>query len=148
MSDCVVKIKRLNDGVELPFYATSGSAGMDLRASLDEPVVLKPGEIQFIPTGIAVSLPNADLGAFIFARSGLACKFGIALANSVGVIDSDYRGEIKCALINLGKSDFTVNNGDRVAQMVFMPVTQVSLHETDNLDETERGAGGFGSTGL
>ncbi|MBR3942869.1 MAG: dUTP diphosphatase [Clostridia bacterium] len=148
MSEIVVKIKRLHDGVELPFYATSGSAGMDLRASLEESVVLKPGEIKFIPTGIAISLPSADFGAFIFARSGLACKFGIALANSVGVIDSDYRGEIKCALINLGQADFEINNGDRVAQMVFMPVTQVALQETDNLDETERGVGGFGSTGL
>ena len=97
MSDIMVKIKRLRDGAELPFYATEGSAGLDLRASLDTPRTIRKGEIQFVPTGIAISLPSPSFGAFIFARSGLACKHGIALANSVGVIDSDYRGEIKCA---------------------------------------------------
>lgn len=148
MSGITIKVKRLHDGVELPFYATTGSAGMDLKAAIQEPIVLKKGEIQFIPTGIAISIPDASYGAFIFARSGLACKYGIALANSVGVIDSDYRGEIKCALINLGQEEFVISPGDRIAQMVFMPVAQVNLQEVDDLDETERGSGGFGSTGV
>lgn len=148
MSKITVRIKRLRDNAELPFYATEGSAGMDLKAALEEPLLLKKGETQFVPTGIAISIPDVSYGAFIFARSGLACKNGIALANSVGVIDSDYRGEIKCALINLGTSDFTIYPGDRIAQMVFMPVSQVNLQEVSDLDETERGIGGFGSTGV
>lgn len=147
MSNIQVSIKRLKDGVSLPFYATDGSAGMDLRANLDAPIVLKKGEISLIPTGIAISIPSKDYGAFIFARSGLASKHGICLANSVGVIDSDYRGEIKCALINLGNEDFVIEDGERIAQMVFMPVAQAVLCEKDSLDETKRGEGGFGSTG-
>lgn len=147
MSNLKILVKRLKDDVKMPFYATKGSAGLDLSAELDEPVLLKRGEILLIPTGIAISIPSAEYGAFIYARSGLASKHGICLANSVGVIDSDYRGEIKCALINLGKEDFLINPGERIAQMVFMPVAQADLIETDNLDETERGAGGFGSTG-
>ena len=147
MSRIEVSIKRLRDNVSLPFYATEGSAGMDLKADLDESVVLKKGEIKLIPTGIAISIPSEDYGAFVFARSGLASKHGICLANSVGVIDSDYRGEIKCALINLGQEDFVIENGERIAQMVFMPVSQATLNEVDSLDETKRGAGGFGSTG-
>lgn len=148
MSKLQIQIKRLKDGVTLPFYATQGSAGLDLSAALDAPVVLKKGEIALIPTGIAISIPNNEYGAFIFARSGLASKHGICLANSVGVVDSDYRGEIKCALINLGSADFTIQNGDRIAQMVFMPVAQADLSDVESLDETERGAGGFGSTGV
>ncbi len=147
MSKIEVSIKKLRDNVSLPFYATEGSAGMDLRADIDASVILKKGEISLIPTGIAISIPSKDYGAFIFARSGLASKHGICLANSVGVIDSDYRGEIKCALINLGSEDFVIENGERIAQMVFMPVAQAKLSETNSLDETERGAGGFGSTG-
>lgn len=147
MSKLEISVKRLKDGVKMPFYATSGSAGLDLSAAIDEPVVIEKGEICMIPTGIAISIPTSDYGAFIYARSGLACKHGICLANSVGVIDSDYRGEIKCALINLGQKSFTIEPGERIAQMVFMPVAQATLNEVENLDETERGSGGFGSTG-
>lgn len=147
MSKLEIAVKRLSDGVNMPFYATSGSAGMDLSACIEKPVILKKGEIALIPTGIAISIPTPLYGAFIFARSGLASKHGICLANSVGVIDSDYRGEIKCPLINLGSEDFEIKKGERIAQMVFMPVAQVCLCEKDNLDETERGEGGFGSTG-
>lgn len=148
MSKLKISVKRLSDGVKMPFYATSGSAGLDLSAALSEPVVLKKGEIRLIPTGIAISIPTPEYGAFVYARSGLASKYGICLANSVGVIDSDYRGEIKCALINLGNDDFVVQPGERIAQMVFMPVAQVDLCEVECLDDTERGAGGFGSTGI
>lgn len=134
--------------VNAPFYATPGSAGMDLSACIDEPIVIKKGEIAFIPTGISISLPSNDYVAYIYARSGLACKKGITLANCVGVIDSDYRGEIKCALINLGTEDFTVNFGDRIAQLVIAPVCIADINITEDLDETSRGTGGFGSTGV
>ena len=131
----------------MPFYATPGSAGMDLTACIDEPITLKPMERSLIPTGIAVKLPSADYGAFIFARSGLAVKKGITLSNCVGVVDSDYTGEIKVGLINLSGEEYTIENGERIAQMVIMPVNQVNFCVTDELDETERGSGGFGSTG-
>lgn len=131
-----------------PFYATSGSAGMDLSACIDEPIIIPKGETRFIPTGIAIALPSNEYVAYIYARSGLACKKGITLANCVGVIDSDYRGEIKCALINLGKEDFTVNHGDRIAQLVISPVCIADITVKDSLDDTQRGAGGFGSTGV
>ena len=134
--------------VNKPFYATSGSAGMDLSACIDEPVVIKKGEIKMISTGIAISLPSNEYVAYIYARSGLACKKGICLANSVGVVDSDYRGEIKCGLINLSNEDFTVNHGDRIAQLVIAPVAIAEIEECETLDETQRGAGGFGSTGV
>ena len=133
--------------VNKPFYATEGSAGMDLSACIDEPVLLKKGEIVFIPTGIAISLPNEKYGAFLFARSGLASKHGITLANCVGVVDSDYTGEIKVGLINLSNEEYIVTNGERIAQMVIMPVAQANLTVVDELEETERGSGGFGSTG-
>ena len=131
-----------------PFYATEGSAGMDLSACIDEPVTIKKGEIKIIPTGIAIALKDKNYVAYIYARSGLACKKGICLANSVGVIDSDYRGELKCALINLGQEDFVVNHGDRIAQLVIAPVVQAEIVECESLDDTERGTGGFGSTGV
>ena len=134
--------------VSSPFYATTGSAGMDLSACIDEPMVIKKGEIGFVPTGIAISLPSNEYVAYVYARSGLACKKGITLANGVGVIDSDYRGEIKCALLNLGNEDFTVNFGDRIAQLVIAPVCIAEINITDSLDETTRGVGGFGSTGV
>ena len=100
-----------------------------------------------IPTGIAIAMPSFDMGAFIFARSGLATKHGITLANSVGVVDSDYRGEIKVGIINLGTEDYKIRNGDRIAQLVFMPVLNMNLVEVNSLEETSRGEGGFGSTG-
>lgn len=144
-----VKIKFLdsNKQQKMPFYATSGSAGMDLTAVLDKPVTLKPLERALIPTGIAISLPSAEYGAFVFARSGLAVKKGITLSNAVGVIDSDYTGEIKVGLVNLSNEEYTVTDGERIAQLVILPVCQAQLILTDKLDETERGDGGFGSTG-
>lgn len=132
----------------LPKYATSGSAGVDLHASLEKELLILPGQIVRIPTGIAIELPNPDVGAFIFARSGLASKHGIALANGVGVVDSDYRGEIQVAVINHGKEKFRVKDGDRIAQMVFLPVFIADFLAVDQLEETNRGGGGFGSTGV
>ncbi len=144
-----VKIKFLDNNKQqkMPFYATSGSAGMDLTAVLDKPVTLKPLERALIPTGIAINLPSAEYGAFVFARSGLAVKKGITLSNAVGVIDSDYTGEIKVGLVNLSNEEYTVTDGERIAQLVILPVCQAQLILTDKLDETERGDGGFGSTG-
>ncbi len=134
--------------VNKPFYATTGSAGMDLSACLSEPVLLKKGEIKLIPTGIAISLPSSSYVAYCYARSGLACKKGVCLANGVGVIDSDYRGEIKCGLINLGTEDVVINHNDRIAQLVIAPVETPDIIVCNSLDETDRGTGGFGSTGV
>lgn len=142
-----LKIKKLRENAKIPFRATEGSAGMDLYACIDEPITLKGGEKAVIPTGIAIALPSAELGAFIFARSGLAIKHGIGLLNSVGVIDSDYRGEICVGVINQLQEPYTINPDERIAQMVIMPVSLIPAVEVEELDETERGAGGFGSTG-
>lgn len=143
-----VKIKYLTETAKKPFYATDGSAAMDLSADITSDMVIKKGERLLVPTGIAVQLPSGDYGAFIFARSGLSVKNGICLANSVGVIDSDYTGEIKVGLINLSAEDFTLHPGDRIAQLVIMPVSRANLIEVSSLSETERGSGGFGSTGV
>lgn len=150
MNNIEVKIKFTEHNTEkkLPFYATAGSAGMDLSACIDEDITLPPLGRALVPTGIAISLPSAEYGAFVFARSGLATKKGITLANCVGVIDSDYTGEIKVGLINLSNEEYTVKNGERIAQLVIMPVNQVKPVLVDELDKTERGAGGFGSTGM
>ena len=142
-----LKIKKLRENAKIPFRATEGSAGMDLYACIDEPITLEAGEKAVIPTGIAIALPSPELGAFIFARSGLAIKHGIGLLNSVGVIDSDYRGEVCVGLINQFKEPYTVQPDERIAQMVIMPVSLIQPVEVDELDETERGTGGFGSTG-
>jgi len=131
----------------MPSYATSGSAGMDLHACIKEAIVIKPKQIIKIPTGIAIHINNNNVGGFVFPRSGLASKHGITLVNAVGVIDSDYVGEIICPMINLSESDYTVNPGDRIAQIVFLPVYCANLILTDELQSTERGTGGFGSTG-
>jgi len=151
MSSIEVKIKYMSSkiGKEIrePFYATTGSAGADLSACIDTPIRLKPGEKAIIPTGVAVQLPSNEYVALIFARSGLGIKHGITMSNGVGVIDSDYTGEIMCGLINLGKEDYTINPGERIAQMVFMPVVTASFLKVDELEETERGQGGLGSTG-
>ncbi len=128
-----------------PVRATAGAAGIDLCACIDEPIVLLPGNITRVPSGIAISLPEG-YAAFAFARSGLGVKHGITLANSVGVIDSDYRGEVLIGLINLSKEPYTVHPGDRVAQLVIMPVVAATLIEGD-VGDTDRGDGGFGSTG-
>lgn len=152
MGNFKVKLKRLlqeNKGnLKMPAYATAGSAGVDLQACLVEDINLQPGEIVKVPTGWALELPGPEVVALVFARSGLATKHGIALANGVGVIDSDYRGELQVALVNHGREPFAIRNGDRVAQMVFMPVMKVQLEEVQELSATARGAGGFGSTGV
>lgn len=144
-----VSVKTLNPQAILPQRATPGSAGYDLSACLPEgPLVLKPGEMFLVPTGIALAISSPDWGAFVFARSGLAIKSRIHLANSVGVIDSDYRGEVKVALVNGGSEDFIIENGMRIAQLVFLPVGLPQLIETQTLPDSLRGAEGFGSTGL
>lgn len=149
MNKVEVNIKFLDNNKEkkVPFYASQGAAGMDLTACLEESVTLKPLERALIPTGIAISLPSEKYGAFIFARSGLASKHGITLANCVGVVDSDYTGEIKVALVNLSNNEYTIENGERIAQMVIMEVNQANFTVVDELAKTERGSGGFGSTG-
>lgn len=143
----ILKIKKLSDKAEVPLRATSGSAGMDLKACIDEPVTINPGERRLISTGLAVALESADYVAYIFARSGLAVKLGITLSNCVGVIDSDYRGELKVGLINQSNEPYTVNSGERIAQLVISPVILPEVLVVDSLEETERNAGGFGSTG-
>ena len=147
-----LKIKALSPkigtDIPLPYYATPGSAAMDLHACLDGAVTIPAGERRVIPTGLAIALPSADYVALVFARSGLGIKHGVAPANCVGVIDSDYRGELLVGLQNSGGSDFTIQPGDRIAQLMVVPVVQPRLRLVDELDETDRGAGGFGSTGV
>lgn len=137
----------LGKEIPLPSYATAGSAAMDLRACVRESVVIAPGARVVVPSGIAIALPSADYVALVFARSGLAAKGGVCLANGVGVIDSDYRGEIGVALLNTGSEPYTILPGDRVAQLMVTPVVQPQLELVEQLPETDRGAGGFGSTG-
>ncbi|CCJ33542.1 dUTP diphosphatase [Caloramator australicus] len=142
-------IKRLDDAKDLPLpkYMTKGSVGLDLYANVKEDTIILPNEIRLIPTGISISLPNG-YEAQIRPRSGLALKHGISLVNTPGTIDSDYRGEINLILINFGKEPFTVRRGDRIAQMVINKVEIPEVIEVEELDSTERGEGGFGSTGL
>lgn len=135
------------EGARFPEYATGASSGMDLLAFIDEPVTLKPFERVLIPTGINISIPDG-YEAEVRPRSGLAHKFGITLLNTPGTIDSDYRGEIKVLLINLGNNPFTVQKGDRIAQMVFKNIIKASWITVEKLPETQRGDGGFGSTGI
>ena len=140
-----IKIK-LTRGATIPKYATKGSAAVDLCAAVDTPVTLEPGERTLVPTGIALSIPEGYVG-IVAARSGLACKKGICLSNGIGVIDSDYRGEISVGLFNSSKESFTIECGERIAQLMFMPFAAAAFISVDSLDETERGEGGFGSTG-
>ena len=146
-----LKIKALSPKigteVPLPKFATAGAACMDLCACIDAPVTLEAGARALIPTGIAIALPSADYVALVFARSGLGIKQGVCLSNGVGVIDSDYRGEIGVGLVNLGQSAYTVQPGDRIAQLMVTPVVQPTVVQVSALDDTDRGAGGFGSTG-
>ncbi len=141
-----VLIKKLKKNVKIPKYETLGSSGMDLSANIDSTLIIKPGEKCLIPTGLALSIPK-NYEVQIRPRSGLAAKNSITVLNTPGTIDSDYRGEIKVILINLGKEDFQVENGLRIAQMVLSPVSKAELLETDSLDNTMRDKGGFGSTG-
>lgn len=148
MSEISISIRRLPHGADLalPAYATALSAGMDLLAAVAEPVTLEPGQRKLVPTGIAIALP-AGFEAQIRPRSGLALKNGISLVNSPGTIDADYRGEIGVIIINHGDQPFTVERGTRIAQMVIARHERAVWTEVDNLDETARGSGGFGSTG-
>lgn len=140
-----LKFKSLSGS--LPTYATDGASGMDLRAFIDEPVILQPMERRLIPTGLFVQIPEGYEGQ-VRARSGLAIKHGIGLVNSIGTIDSDYRGELKIPVINFGNESFTINNGDRVAQLVIASYERVMPIIVTELDETDRGEGGFGHTGV
>lgn len=141
-----VKIVKKNP-FKIPEYETSGSAGVDICAHITKPIVLKPMKRELVPTGLFIEIP-LGYEAQIRARSGLAIKHGISLVNGIGTIDSDYRGEIKIILINLGEEDFIINNGDRIAQMVFVKHEQAEFEIVETLDETERGSGGFGHTGI
>jgi dUTP pyrophosphatase len=141
-----ILIKRLFKDVSIPKYETSGSSGLDLEAYIDSDIILKPGQRTLVPTGIAVAIPD-DLEIQIRPRSGLAFKQGISVLNTPGTIDSDYRGEIKVILINLGQENFTIKKFQRIAQMIISPIIKVTLLETEELPITIRGKGGFGSTG-
>ena len=141
-----ILIKKLSKDVSLPKYETSGSSGLDLAANIDENIEIKPGQTEIIPTGLAVAVPN-NFEIQIRPRSGLAAKSNIGILNSPGTIDSDYRGELKIILFNHGNEEFIVNNNDRIAQMVLMPILKIEFKEVDELPETIRGSGGFGSTG-
>ncbi len=142
-----VKVKLLNDKAHLPQRATQGSAGADLYACINEPITVAPGELVKIPTGIAAETEDKNTAIFLFARSGLGVKHGITLSNGVGVVDSDYRGEICVGLCNVSKETYTIQPNERIAQMVVMPVVCVDLAEVQELSNTDRGEGGFGSTG-
>ena len=138
---------KIGTDIPAPFYATPGSAAMDLHACVDAAVTLRPGGRAVIPTGIAIALPSPDYVALVFVRSGMGFRHGIALSNGVGVIDSDYRGEISVGLVNLSQDSYTIQPGDRIAQLMVTPVVRPVLVQAEELDETDRGAGGFGSTG-
>jgi dUTP pyrophosphatase len=141
-----ILIKRLSKTVSMPKYETIGSSGMDLAADIDEKIEIKPGETKIIPTGLSVSIPQ-EFEIQIRPRSGLAVKHQLSVLNTPGTIDADYRGEIKVILINLGKKSFVVEKGSRIAQMVLCPIIKAKIIETETLDDTTRGSGGFGSTG-
>ena len=141
-----VLVKKLNPKAELPKYKTEGSSGMDLMALIENPITIKSQNSALIPTGLSIAIPE-DMEVQIRPRSGLAAKSNISVLNTPGTIDSDYRGEIKIILFNHGKEEFTVNNNDRIAQMVLMPVLKAEFKEVEELPKTVRGSGGFGSTG-
>ena len=141
-----VLVKKLNPKVQLPSYKTKGSSGMDLMAFIEDTIKIAPNNSALIPTGISVAIPN-DVEIQIRPRSGLAAKSNISVLNTPGTIDSDYRGELKIILFNHSKEEFVVRNNDRIAQMVLMPVLKIDFEEVDNLPDTLRGSGGFGSTG-
>jgi len=146
-----LQVKVLNDrigrDIPLPNYSTSGSAGMDLRAVVEKPLLMEPGDTQLIATGIAIHLEDPGLAAFVLPRSGLGHKYGIVLGNLVGLIDSDYQGEIFVSCWNRGKLDYTIEPGERIAQLVVMPVIQTDLLIVDDFTASDRGSGGFGSSG-
>ncbi len=138
---------RIGTEFPLPDYATDGAAGMDLRACLDEAVTLKPGDTHLVPTGLAIHVADPSLAAVILPRSGLGHKHGIVLGNLVGLIDSDYQGQLFVSCWNRGQSEFTIQAGERIAQLVFVPVVQAAFEVVDEFESSQRGAGGFGHTG-
>lgn len=142
-----LKIKKVKDNAKIPKIATSGAAGMDLYACITEKITVEPQKIAVIPTGIAIELPNPSVAAFVYARSGLGIKHGICLANGVGVIDSDYTGEVCVGLINQFDEPYQIQPGERIAQLAVLPILCPVIEAVDTLTQTQRGAGGFGSTG-
>ncbi len=139
--------KRLGDTIPLPEYATDGSAGLDMRACIDKPVIIEPGQTELIPTGLAIHIADPSIASVLLPRSGLGHKHGIVLGNLVGLIDSDYQGQVFVSCWNRGNTSFTINIGERIAQMVFIPVIKASFDIVDEFHESERGDGGFGHTG-
>lgn len=142
-----VRYKLLDPRAKAPLYATPGAAAADLCALLDEPLTIAPMQRVLVPTGLAIELPGPDCVALVYARSGLSIKHGLCMANGVGVIDSDYRGELRVPMVNLSDAPYTVQPGERVAQLCIAPVWQAAFVQADALNDTARGAGGFGSTG-
>ena len=147
MEKLTLKIKKLENFVSIPEYKTDGASAMDLVAAISEDIIIPSGEIRMIPTGIAIELPH-NTEAQVRSRSGLAIKSGIAVVNGIGTIDEDYRGEICVGLINHSKTDFTIHRGDRIAQMAIMEVLKPEISVVDDLSDTDRASGGFGSTGV
>lgn len=139
--------KRLGNEIPMPEYATAGSAGIDLRACLSEPLLLKPGQTELIPTGMAIHIKDPNLAAVILPRSGLGHKHGIVLGNLVGLIDSDYQGQLFVSCWNRSQTEFVVEVAERIAQLVFVPVEQVAFEQVESFDSSQRGSGGFGHTG-
>ena len=146
MATVEIRFKRIHPGAQMPAYQSAEAAGMDLHACLDAPVMLQPGDLARIPLGFIMAIPKGHEGQ-VRPRSGLAAKFGVTVPNAPGTIDSDYRGEAMVALINLGRAAFAVEHGMRIAQLIVAPVLHVQVREVDELDATQRGSGGFGSTG-
>lgn len=147
MENITVKYKVLDGRAKVPAYATQGAAAADLCAVLDEPLTLEPLQRALVPTGLAIELPGAHCVALVYARSGLSIKHGVCMANGVGVVDSDYRGELKVPIVNLGKEPYTIQPGERIAQLCIAPVYTAAFVPVGELGSTARGAGGFGSTG-
>lgn len=147
METKTVKYKLLDPRAKAPAYATAGAAAADLCALLDEPLTLAPMQRALVPTGLAIELPGPECVALVYARSGLSIKYGLTMANGVGVIDSDYRGELRVPMVNLGTEPYTIAPGERIAQLCIAPVWQAAFVQADALNDTDRGAGGFGSTG-
>ena len=147
METKTVKYKLLDPRAKAPAYATAGAAAADLCALLDDPLTLAPMQRALVPTGLAIELPGPECVALVYARSGLSIKHGLTMANGVGVIDSDYRGELRVPMVNLGTEPYTIAPGERIAQLCIAPVWQAAFVQADALNDTDRGAGGFGSTG-
>lgn len=147
LNEKVVYIATKDENVKIPVRATSGSAGVDLHANIKSDLLINPGDLVKIPTGLSIALPDSNFVALIFARSGLAVNHGITLSNGVGVVDSDYRGEIMVGLCNLSRESYTIKPNERIAQMTIMPVSNLNFLKVSSLDATQRGENGFGSTG-